>query len=67
MAERSIVSDDGEGAGAPTMSTPLVESTYQRRRKRRLENYLTGTGRAVQIDRELQRSLSSNKSSMLSE
>jgi len=66
MAERSIVSDDGEEAGAPITSTPLVESIYQRRRKRRLENYLAGTGRAVHVDRELQRSLSSNESSMLS-
>ena len=67
MAERSIVSEDDEWGSAPTTSTPLVESTYQRRRKRRLENYLAGTGRAVQLDTELQRSLSSNESSMLLE
>ena len=67
MAECSIVSDVNEEGSAPTTSTPLVESTYQRRRKRRVENYLSGTGRAVQVDRELQRSLSSNESSILSE
>ena len=67
MAKRSIVLDDGEGIGAPSTSTLLAESTYQRRRKRRLENYHRGTGRAVRMDRELQRSLSSSKSSILSE
>ena len=67
MAERSIVSENNEWEGAPTTSTPLTECTYQRRRKRRLENYLAGTGRAVQVDRDLQRSLSSNESSILSD
>ena len=40
-------------------------ATYQHRRKRWLEKYLAGTGRAVQVDRDLQRSLSSNESSIL--
>ena len=38
----------------------------QCKRKRHLENYLADTVRAVQVDRDLQRSLSSNKSSILS-
>lgn len=68
MAERSNASTDGETEDAPTTSTPLLDSTYQRRRKRRVENYLAGTGRAVfRIDGDLQRSLSSNESSILSE
>ena len=42
--------------------------TYVCRRKRRLEKYLAGAGRAaIHIDRDLQRSLSSNESSVLSE
>lgn len=54
-----------EERSAPTTSMPFVESMYQHKRKRKLKN-LTGTGRVVQVDRELQRSLSRNKSSILS-
>ena len=66
MAEYSISSEDEERGDAPT-STPLLDITYVRRRKRRLKNYLAGAGRAaVHIDRDLQRSLSSNEGSVLS-
>ena len=55
MAEYSISSENDEGVVAPTTSTWLLESTYVRRRKRRLKNYLAGAGRAaVHIDRDLQ-------------
>ena len=68
MAEYSISSEDDESIDAPTTSTPLLEIMYVRRRKRRLKNYLAGAGRvAVCIDRDLQRSLSSNEGSVLSE
>ena len=56
MAKYSISSDNDEGEVALTTSTPLLESTYVHRRKRRLKNYLAGAGRAaVHIDRDLQR------------
>ena len=65
MADYSILSADAKRGDAPTTSTPLLESTYVRRRKRRLENYLAGACRAaVHIDRDLQRSLSSNQGSV---
>ena len=68
LFEYSISSDDDESVDALTTSTPLLEITYVRRRKRRLKNYLAGAGRvAVHIDRDLQRSLSSNEGSVLSE
>ena len=68
MAEYSISSEDDERVNAPTTSTPLLEITYVRRRKRHLKNYLAGASRvAVHIDRDLQRSLSSNEGSVLSE
>ena len=38
MAEYSISSEDDESVDAPTTSTPLLEITYVRRRKRRLKN-----------------------------
>ena len=67
MAEYSISTEDDERSDDPTTSTPLSESTYVRRRKRRLEKYLAGTRRApVHIDIHLHRSLSSNESSVLS-
>ena len=40
MVEYSISSEDDERSDAPTTSTPLLESTYVRRRKRCLEKYL---------------------------
>ena len=68
MAEYSVSSEDDESVDAPTTSTPLLEITYVRRRKRNPKNCLAGTGRAaVHIDRDLQRSLSSNEGSVLSE
>ena len=42
MAEYSISSEDDERVDAPTTSTPLLEITYVRKRKRRLKNYLAG-------------------------
>ena len=41
MAEYSISSEDEERGDAPT-STPLLDITYVRRRKRHLKNYLAG-------------------------
>ena len=69
MAEYSISTEDHERSDDPTTSTPLLESTYVRRRKRRLEKYLAGAGRAavnIKFYRDLQRSLRSNESSVLS-
>ena len=40
MAEYSISSEDDKRVNAPTTSTPLLEITYVRRRKRHLKNYL---------------------------
>ena len=40
MAKYSISSEDNERVNAPTTSTPLLEITYVRRRKRHLKNYL---------------------------
>ena len=66
MAEYLISSEDDERVDALTSSL-LLEITYVHKRKRRLKNYLAGAGRvAVHIDRDLQRSLSSNEGSVLS-
>ena len=68
MDEYSISSEDNERVDAPTTSTALLEIMYIRRRKRRPKNCLAGAGRAaVHIDRDLQRSLSSNEGSVLLE
>ena len=40
MAKYSLSSENDEGEVAPTTSTPLLESTYVHRRKRRLKNYI---------------------------
>ena len=65
MAEYLISSENDERVIAPTTSTPLLEITYVRRRKRRLKNWCAGRA-AAHIDRDLQRRLSSNVSSALS-
>ena len=38
MTEYSLSSEDHESVDAPTTSTPLLEITYVRRKKRRLKN-----------------------------
>jgi len=42
MAKFLISSEDDERVDAPTTSTPLLEITYVRRKKKRLKNYLAG-------------------------
>ena len=67
MAESQFTSVEEDWEDDPIMSTPLKESIYSLRRKRRLDNYLSGTGRtAVSLDSNLLRSLSSNKGSVVS-
>ena len=51
----------GRGRGTcSTNSTPFVDCVYQHKSKRKLKN-LAGTSRAVQVDRDLHRSLCSNE------
>ena len=64
MAESSFESIEGDWEDIPTTSTPLQESIYNQRRKRRVENYLLGTGRAtVLLESTLLRSLNSSETS----
>ena len=60
MKIHSIASEGEEEGSAPPTSTPFVDCMYQHKSKRKLKN-LAGTGRAVQVDRNLHRSWSSNK------
>ena len=60
MKIHSIVSEGEEEGSAPPTLTPFVDCMYQHKSKRKLKN-LAGTGRAVQVDRNLHRSWSSNK------
>ena len=63
MAESSFESIDDEYEDVPTTSTPAQVSIYSLRRKRRVENYLSGSGRnASSINSNVLSTFSSNES-----